>query len=1109
MFGARPLRISDWIDSSVLQIQNLALLTRETLSSALGMEDNKENIDTLDDENTKDTMQLSQGTKIAEDGGNTTKTLTNIEDIQGDRKRRRSSYQKRVSFGGSQIKIFDRNEDEWNGNDQVDNNYDSSETNRQSNKNNYTSILNIDASDTITIPSLSSLLKDTEGETSEWKMPDGYSVISNHTTSKEDDGYSQETEEFDDVANTNNSLSFFMDEDVSKAAKLPRVSLGDTTIFPSSRRNYENSTQLNSFKQETKDYDTLDTTYAEITEKIPKLHDLLEDDETLTSNWESVRKSIETYQNSAANVEDDADASFEKMYGRVFGSPSGKSPENLYNTKEMSAEITKSIPSLRMLMEEDTTISLPRMPVNASDLKNIQRQIQMDDTEDKRIPEKGNEKGEFRDYTEDYDTDLEGKLSTEAPNEDDWSISTTDFRSLLQSERGQHEEDEIANTTEEPNRDYTWPVSRPQMDNDDWTLQNVAHAQETPKDEKTPKFRFVKKPPVYTPNRKVQTESKNNRIPEHHEPSRNNATVQSTKPSTAYTPSPTSASINKEITANSTMKSSGQNRKQSLEFRRKSIAAHVKRLSTLPSTKSNAYDSTPSNNNWNAGHWDNLQKQEVFGDDDDSELHALTEIFMASENETNKNSTSKQPSHNVVSEFLQEAKVRFLDNVSSRRRQTSYGVYTTDDHSASENEETKIVAVTGSYGWLKKLEGLCEKLETSCFDTETRITSTESDLNKDPPELLCKVSKRDFPKQQLTRLQISMKRLKNFCRLEARCRWYERRLQFESELASELEYWISCFKEEMKTMESNIESLQRLSLDFDDIAMSEKLRLQSYPPAAEEQRELEPIIASLREQESVREGFLNTIESLEKEITQKEDEKQKIQQEGSLLSKRRQSLEQYVLSSSDAAKTNAKSIQDRFELYCRLLGISIRQINKTCIDVVVLNRLNMKIGFDSHSHIFCQSNIVSKVSDMLLLNNCIAPFVSESIDYPKPMQFRNNFWSTIYKLTLVNLIEQQLKSIKSLYIVSTMEKGLGFVVESLFASSKLGWKFLVRCQCEDLWHLSPIVWEIDSVFGQCEQVSSLKDQLNSLVTETSPLVDGMKEVRQWLYEKATSLNHIL
>ncbi|GJD12573.1 hypothetical protein Gasu2_66480 [Galdieria sulphuraria] len=1058
------------------------------------MEDNKENLDTLDDENTQDTMQLGRSTKLTEDAANTTKTMTNIASIPGDKKRRRS-YQKRVSFGGSQVKIFDRNEEEWNIADEVHNEHDYTETNPQITKHIYSSTFNSDNADTITMPSLSTLLKDTEGETAEWKMSYEYSTdISNRKTSKEDNDYSEDTEEFDDITNANNSLSFFMDEDVSKAAKLPRISIGDTTIFPSTRRNYDNDTELNSSKHEKKDYDPFDATYTEITEKIPKLNDLLGEDETLTSNWESVRKSIETYQNHAEEVEeDDADASFEKMYGRVFGSPSGKGDaEQLYDTKEMTAEITKSIPSLRMLMEEDTTVSLPRMPVNASDLKNIQRQIQMDDTEDKRMYEKRNEKGETKDYAEPYETAIEAQSAVEAPNEEDWSISTTDFKNLLQSERDQNEENELTDTMKESNRDYTWPVSRPQTDNEDWTFQEIVPTQETGKDDRTPKFRFVKKPPVYTPNRKVQTESKDNRIAEHHEPNRDNSTVQNAKPSAVYTPSPIAASINKETRTNSTMKSSGQDRKQSLEFRRKSIAANVKRLSTLPSTRSNTYDSTPSNNKWNAGHWDSLQKQEAFGDDDDSELHALTEIFMTNENPTNKSSTSRQQSHNAVSEFLQEAKVRFLDNVSSRRRQTSYGIYTTDDRSTPENEESKILAVTGSYGWLKKLEELCEKLETSCTDTETRISSTEDTLNKEPPELLCTVLKKDFPKQQLTRLQISMKRLKNFCRLEARCSWYERRLQFESELASELEYWISRFKEEMQSIESHIESMQRLSSEFDDIAESQKLRLQPSPLPVEEQRKLESIIASLQEQESVREGFLHSIQTLEKEIMHKEDEKQKIQQEGSLLSKRRQSLEQYVLSSSDAAKTNARSIQERFELYCFLLGVSIRQISKTCIDVVILDRLNMKIGFNTDNHIFCISKIESKASDMVLLNNCIAPFVFESLENLKPMQFRNILWSTVYKLTLVNLIELQLNSIKGLYIVNTMEKGFGFVVESLFASSKLGWKFYVRCQCEDLWHLSPIAWEIESIFGQCEQSSSLKDQLNTLVTENSPLIDGMK-----------------
>jgi len=1053
------------------------------------MEENKENVDTFDADK-KDTENLEQYRKSTEDDGNTTKTLTNLEDIPSrDKKRHRSSFQKRVSFGASQIKIFQRNEDEWNDAEE-----DTHYADWTSSKNASFSVANSDMADTITIPSLSSLLQ--EGEYTEWKLPPtgNYPAVSScdddDKTSKEENAYSEDTEEFEDFnTNTNNSLSFFMDEDISKAAKLPRVSLGDTTIFPSTRRAYENDTPLNSSKQETKDYHSMKNASSEITENIPKLQDILGEDETLTSNWESVRKSIETYQNPVEDT-DDADLSFERMYGRVFGSPSGKEgTDQLYTTREMTVEITKSIPSLRMLMEEDTTVSLPRMPVNASDLKNVQRQIQMDDTEDKRISEV--EQMQANDDTESHSKAVEsGKAAEE---EEDWSISTTDFKNYLQAERDQNE---LVSTMEESNRDYTWPVSRPQTDNEDWTLQGVASVQESSKGDKTPKFRFVKKPPVYTPSRKVQTESKDNRIAEHHEPiSKNNSNIQEGKHSSMDTPSPCAASTSKENRYNSTTKSSGLDRKQSLEFRRKSIAAHVKRLSTQPYAKSSASDSTPSNTKWNSGHWDSIQKQEAFGDDEDSGLHALTEIFMTNENEMNKNSVSKQTTHNLVSEFLQEAKVRFLDNVSSRRRQTSYGVYTTDDRSSPENEESKILAATGSYGWLKTLEGLCERLEASCTETENQISATENSLNREPPELLFKVSKKDFPKQQLTRLQISMKRLKNFCRLEARCRWYERRLAFERELASELEYWISCLKEELQTMDSHIESLERLSSSLDEIAESEKLRMQSSPLSTEEQRKLEPIIASLHEQESVREGFLQSIESLENEIQHKEEEKQKIEEEGSYLSKRRQSLEQYVLSSSDAVKSTAKHVQERFELHCRLLGISIRQISNESIDIDILNRLKMKIRFTNNRHLCCESKLISNASS---LNNCIAPFIGEPFDDLSGSELRRILWSTIYKLTLVNLIETQLKAIKSQYVVNVMDSGPGFVVEVLFASSRLGCKFSVGCKCENLWHISPIEWELKSIFGQCERVFALKEQLDTFVSETCPLLDGMKAVRQFL-----------
>eukprot|EP00871_Galdieria_phlegrea_P001021 jgi/Galph1/191/GphlegSOOS_G4896.1 len=1048
-----------------------------------------------------------------------------LSDEQREKESKKSAAQKRVSFGGSQVKIFERQYDEWDdeqehkvqNSNSIAEEAEHSTVVKQEPDNDEKVNLASEVDETVIVPSLSALLKESEEETNEWNNTEIYSniQIDDQFTYQDRGIYTEEDADTDDLTNTNASLSFFMDEDISRAAKLPRVSIGDTTVFMKGQKcttaeelsisSQHESTEMKQNANNEREIEHVEP--VETTEHIPNLSDLLKEDETISSNWESIAASMKKYQQSQddGNLPDeDGDASFERMYGRVFGSPSKEnSTRSPHQSKELTMEITKAIPSLRMLMEEDTTTSFARIPVSASDLKNIQRQIQMDETEETNYDNKeSDEVGSFDTSRLPSLPAKEEQQFTSYDEDEDWSLSGLTFEQLKKGEQD-NEHDTFYNI-QESSRELTWPVSRPQTDTEEWSNRHTKDDDLT-REDRTPRGRFMRKPPVYTPGRKVKTVSKDTAVltQQNHltsKPEEKHVMNNTTYP--IVTPSPTVQPDSKDNRFQSSSTATKQERKQSLEYRRRSIAAHVKRLSNLPTSRTNMTDRTPNSNRRGFYRHASASKEDFFGDDDDTELHALTDIFANTGQDTEKNrsgSEGEQGSSNSIQDFLQEVKVRFLDNVSSRRRQTSHGVYTSEDSLQPETEEQKIVVATGSYEWLKSLEKLCGLLENSSMDLESLIVEREKSLDENPSELFRDVIDKKLSKQHLTRLQISMKRLKNFCRLEARCLWYEKRLSLESNIASSLEEWISCLSEEMEQFDSRIVELEALSREMDTLAEKEKLVLLSEEPSSEQQVALKAIIESLVEQESVREEFLLSIEFLKQEIESLDSTKQRIRQEGSSLSKRRYSLEQFVLSSSDASKSSAASIQETFELYCEILGFSINKIDGTTISFVLVDDLCIHLTFMDNNTIFCEVEQLTE-RRTFRLHPCISQLVTLITGSLQPQEFRAILWRIIYKLTCVNLLEKQVMTVERIHPLSIKQNGSrDLVIEGFVASSKLKTKLCVRCKCEDILNSAPFYWEVESQIGNYDSHTILK-RLTNFVTDSCPVEHGWKHIREWFLE---------
>lgn len=213
------------------------------------------------------------------------------------RQRRASSFNKRVSFGGQQIKVYNRHDEEWNTPSKKDEEfkpYDEA------------------AEDTVTMPSLDSLLKEDAA------------LVSPEGSNKEE-------------VNTEKS-GIFIDDDIVRAVGRNRLS----NVFDT--EDTETIT-LNGLSRQNSDLSE-----GDITRNIPSLADLVAGEE-----GEEKAKDGGNHNRRNSGLSDESD-SFDRMYGKVFGDDATEDDLTNYTAATnatMTHNVTGSIPSIGALLAAD------------------------------------------------------------------------------------------------------------------------------------------------------------------------------------------------------------------------------------------------------------------------------------------------------------------------------------------------------------------------------------------------------------------------------------------------------------------------------------------------------------------------------------------------------------------------------------------------------------------------------------------------------------------------------------------------------------------------------------------------------------------------------------
>ncbi|KAJ8903860.1 hypothetical protein NDN08_000393 [Rhodosorus marinus] len=181
-----------------------------------------------------------------------------------------------------------------------------------------------------------------------------------------------------------------------------------------------------------------------------------------------------------------------------------------------------------------------------------------------------------------------------------------------------------------------------------------------------------------------------------------------------------------------------------------------------------------------------------------------------------------------IKDFLHNANLRFLDDMVSRRpRESSLGAER-PEQSSPDGESTyfeKLQSGCCDKILLRAVESGSLELEKATVSTQDRAASLSRSIETQRPFVFAKMDGiENLPKEEVSDAQLSLKRLKNFCRLLARKQWYEWRAEFQSKSAEKLLRQKNLLATELSVLHNTVQTLERTSAAADADATLWNLR---------------------------------------------------------------------------------------------------------------------------------------------------------------------------------------------------------------------------------------------------------------------------------------------
>lgn len=294
-------------------------------------------------------------------------------------------------------------------------------------------------------------------------------------------------------------------------------------------------------------------------------------------------------------------------------------------------------------------------------------------------------------------------------------------------------------------------------------------------------------------------------------------------------------------------------------------------------------------------------------------------------------------------DFLHNANLRFLDDLSNRRqRETSFGDSTLPEP-ADRTLADKLRAEISAKTTLREVDLGCEGLEKATVSTQERAQDSEKKLEKERPYVFARLDgPQHLAKDELSELQMELRRLKNFCRLLARRQWYEWRAGFEASISQKLAAQNKILSADLSVLQDATETLKRTCAAADSDAAFWNLK-----PLPEKMQEplSDTLLEKAKSHRAERTKLATRLAELRERRTKLLQRNEEVENELKQLKSQKMSLSGFAASVEHMEKTLSQS-SHRNDLLCECTGVIPTMITKSnvTLDLSGLIEVSIDLG---------------------------------------------------------------------------------------------------------------------------------------------------------------------
>jgi hypothetical protein len=329
-------------------------------------------------------------------------------------------------------------------------------------------------------------------------------------------------------------------------------------------------------------------------------------------------------------------------------------------------------------------------------------------------------------------------------------------------------------------------------------------------------------------------------------------------------------------------------------------------------------------------------------------------------------SVASAPGNAVFKDFLYAAGVRFLDDLSTRRRITSFGVPSNRICVQPDSLEQHIRVACITVALLGAFQYSCEVLASENGKLATEIAKAEEEFRtRWLFTRLIELHLSGSEPNLLTRYQLQLKRLKNVGRLRARCEWYLWRARHEQRIQVQLRAQQENLQNDLAQLCGLAENLRATISAATEDAITSGLGQLSTDPKLVHERNLhnQNTLRHVEERDAQIQETRSRLEQLHHELNRLSEHKAQLATECLALRTRHQELQAKArLGDAASCSLMLAEQQDSFDILVSLTACRPISISNDTLCVRVGSTVDIRCSF-------VQEKMPSDACGSLVLNN--------------------------------------------------------------------------------------------------------------------------------------------